>query len=124
KEMFGPILPIIPFTNLADEIQMINERPKPLACYLFSENKATIRGIINNISFGGGCINDTIYHIATPYLPFGGVGSSGHGAYHGFASFKTFSHEKSILKQTTKFDLPFRYHTFKNANRWIRRLLK
>ncbi|QOY38391.1 aldehyde dehydrogenase [Anaerobacillus isosaccharinicus] len=124
EEIFGPILPVLEFEDLDEVIQQIQEKPNPLALYLFSENQEVQEKIINNISFGGGCVNDTIYHITSPYLPFGGVGSSGVGAYHGKGSFDTFSHEKSILKQTTKFDIPFRYPNVKNGLKKIKMFLK
>jgi aldehyde dehydrogenase (NAD+) len=97
-EIFGPILPIITYSDLNDVISKINERPKPLSLYLFIENKIVRRRIINEISFGGGAINNTIMHFISPFLPFGGVGASGMGKYHGKYSFDTFSHSKSILK--------------------------
>ncbi|NJP38736.1 aldehyde dehydrogenase [Alkalicoccus luteus] len=109
-EIFGPILPIVSYQYEHEVLDFVRERQNPLALYLFTENKDTEQMIISNLSFGGGCINDTIMHISTPYLPFGGVGESGHGAYHGKDSFDTFTHRKSILKQTTKFDLPIRYN--------------
>lgn len=115
EEIFGPVLPVITYTQLDDVITNIKARPKPLALYLFSENKTNRDKVLQSISFGGGCINDTIFHLATPHLPFGGVGDSGMGAYHGRASFDLFSHKKSILKQTTRFDLPVRYPTMKNG---------
>ncbi|MNN63524.1 Coniferyl aldehyde dehydrogenase [compost metagenome] len=80
--------------------------------------------MIESLSFGGGTINDTLMHLATPYLPFGGVGDSGMGSYHGYESFKTFSHEKSVLIQTTRFDFAFRYPSSKNALRILKKLLK
>lgn len=120
EEIFGPILPIITFSNLDEAIANIKAKPKPLALYLFSENKAVQNKVLKSVSFGGGCINDTIYHIATPHLPFGGVGDSGIGAYHGRSSFDLFSHQKSILKQTNRFDLPFRYPTMKNGLKMLR----
>lgn len=123
-EIFGPILPVLEFEDLDEVIQQIQENPNPLALYVFSENEQVQEKIINNISFGGGCVNDTIYHITSPYLPFGGVGSSGVGAYHGKGSFDTFSHEKSILKQTTKFDIPFRYPNVKDGLKKIKMFLK
>src|SRR5699024_10910660 len=82
---------------------------KPLALYYFGEDDKTHQQVVEYVPFGGGSINDTLYHLANPHLPFGGVGASGMGAYHGSDSFDTFSHKKSIMKQTTKFDLPFRY---------------
>ncbi|MFP7479515.1 aldehyde dehydrogenase [Terribacillus saccharophilus] len=98
-EIFGPILPVITYDDPADIIDRIVRRPKPLALYLFSEDKDFHEEILNTISFGGGAINDTISHMTSHYLPFGGVGASGMGAYHGKASFETFSHYKSILKR-------------------------
>lgn len=106
-EIFGPILPVIEYDDLDEIIENINSRPKPLAMYVFTENKEVEKRLLNEVSFGGGCINDTISHLATQYLPFGGVGNSGIGAYHGKYSFDTFSHRKSILKKTTKFSLKF-----------------
>jgi aldehyde dehydrogenase (NAD+) len=98
-EIFGPILPVLESDNLDTVIKEINRRPKPLALYLFTGSKEVEKKIIGNISYGGGCINDTFIHLGNPYLPFGGVGNSGIGAYHGKASFETFSHTKSILKR-------------------------
>lgn len=115
EEIFGPVLPILTYSDLGQTIEKIKEKPKPLALYFFSENKAAQNQVLRSLSFGGGCINDTIYHLATPHLPFGGVGDSGMGAYHGRASFDLFSHQKSILKQTTLFDMPVRYPTMKNG---------
>jgi aldehyde dehydrogenase (NAD+) len=101
-EIFGPILPVIVYDELDEVIDEIVKRPKPLALYLFSEDEAVQDQILSNVSFGGGAINDTINHITSHYLPFGGVGESGMGAYHGQASFSTFSHEKSILRRSNK----------------------
>ncbi|MBN8237196.1 aldehyde dehydrogenase [Halobacillus kuroshimensis] len=108
-EIFGPILPVLTYDELDEVVEQINERPKPLALYYFGENEIEQQQVLNRISFGGGCINDTLYHIINPHLPFGGVGESGMGHYHGQASFDTFTHQKSITKQTTKFDQSFRY---------------
>jgi aldehyde dehydrogenase (NAD+) len=123
-EIFGPILPVLEFEDIDEVIREIQEKPNPLALYVFSESNDVQNKVINHISFGGGCINDTIYHITSPYLPFGGVGSSGIGAYHGKGSFDTFSHEKSVLKQTTKFDIPFRYPNVKDGLKKIKMFLK
>jgi aldehyde dehydrogenase (NAD+) len=109
EEIFGPILPIFSYTNLDDVIAKIQQNDRPLALYYFGNNKKNEEKIFQSISFGGGCVNDTLYHVAHPYLPFGGVGASGMGAYHGKFSFETFSHRKSVLKQTTLYDLPVRY---------------
>lgn len=103
-EIFGPILPIITYSDLNDVISKINERPKPLSLYLFIENKIIRRKLINEISFGGGAVNNTIMHFISPFLPFGGVGASGMGKYHGKYSFDTFSHSKSILKSRSLAD--------------------
>lgn len=123
EEIFGPILPVLEYTDLDDVLDKIGKRPKPLALYIFSTNKDIQKKITTGVSFGGGCINDTIYHIVTPFLPFGGVGESGMGSYHGEASFLTFSHKKSILKQTNLIDIPFRYPTPGNS-KILRLILK
>ncbi|WP_342718613.1 aldehyde dehydrogenase [Bacillus paramycoides] len=123
-EIFGPILPIIEYDNIEEVIDTIQQHPKPLALYVFSEDKEVQRQVTSNISYGGGCINDVVYHLATPYLPFGGVGSSGLGSYHGEESFRTFSHYKSILVQSTAFDMKIRYSSTKSALKFIRKLLK
>ncbi|RFU69438.1 aldehyde dehydrogenase [Peribacillus saganii] len=123
-EIFGPILPVLEYNDLSEVIEGIHNHPNPLALYLFSECKNVQQEVLNSISFGGGCINDTVYHLASPYLPFGGVGSSGTGAYHGKGSFDTFTHHKSILKQTTRFDLPVRYPNVKNGLKMIKYFLK
>ncbi|GAB6991541.1 aldehyde dehydrogenase [Paenibacillus pini] len=124
EEIFGPILPIIVYDKIQDAIDMINNRPKPLALYLFSQEQEIQDIVIEQVSFGGGTINDTLMHIATPYLPFGGVGESGIGSYHGQSSFECFSHQKSVLKQTTAFDFKFRYPSSKNGLKYLRKLLK
>jgi len=123
-EIFGPILPVLEYEELSDVVEEIHKHPKPLACYIFSENKSVQQNMLNSISFGGGCVNDTVYHFVSPYLPFGGVGTSGFGAYHGKGSFDTFSHKKSVLKQTTLFDIPFRYPNVKNGLKKIKMFLK
>ena len=124
EEIFGPILPIIPYDNLDEVISLINSNPSPLALYIFSENKQVQDRIIQECTFGGGCINDTLMHVATPYLPFGGVGESGMGRYHGKESFFTFTHEKSVLRQTNRFDFSFRYPNAKNGLDLVRKFLK
>lgn len=106
-EIFGPILPILTFSHIDEVITAIQQKEKPLALYYFGEKHA--QKIVNNSSSGSVCVNDTLYHLANPHLPFGGVGHSGIGAYHGKYSFETFSHRKSVLKQTTGFDIPVRY---------------
>ncbi len=124
EEIFGPLLPIIEYDALEVALDQISSQSKPLALYLFTENRDVEKLVLGSISFGGGCINDTVYHMANPHLPFGGVGGSGMGAYHGKSGFDLFSHKKGILKQTTRFDLPFRYPNYKNALKAIKFFLK
>lgn len=123
-EIFGPILPVLEYSNIEHILEKINSRPKPLALYIFTESKDIQQQVLMGTSFGGGCVNDTVYHFTSPYLPFGGVGSSGIGAYHGQSSFELFSHCKSVLKQTTLFDIPFRYPHIKNGLKKIKLFLK
>lgn len=111
-EIFGPILPIIPYHSLEQTLQQINARPHPLALYIFSQDRATIDRITEQCPFGGGCINDTIIHLATTQMGFGGVGASGMGAYHGKVGFDAFSHHKSIVDKKTWLDLPMRYQPY------------
>ncbi|MFC7320782.1 aldehyde dehydrogenase [Halobacillus campisalis] len=123
EEIFGPILPILTYDELDEVIERVGKRPKPLALYYFGENEDDQKKITESLSFGGGCINDTLYHILNPHLPFGGVGESGIGSYHGKASFQTFTHEKSITKQTTKFDQNFRYPGSKLGLKVIKKVM-
>jgi len=109
EEIFGPILPILEYDQLSEAIAFVNAHPKPLALYFFSSNKQNQERIIQETSYGGGCFNDIIMHLGNPELPFGGVGHSGMGSYHGKASFDTFSHRKSVLKNSFRFDLKWRY---------------
>ncbi|WP_234414449.1 aldehyde dehydrogenase [Paenibacillus sp. CAA11] len=124
EEIFGPLLPLLEYTDLEEVIRVTSAHPKPLALYLFTRDRKVEEQVLSRISFGGGTVNDTLMHLATPYLPFGGVGESGMGSYHGRQSFRTFSHEKSVLKQTNLFDLSLRYPSSKRGLRWIRKLLK
>ena len=125
EEIFGPILPVLSFKTLKEAENFVMNRPKPLACYLFTGNKAAERHMLEHISFGGGCINDTIIHLATSHMGFGGVGSSGMGSYHGKLSFDTFSHKKSIVKKYTWLDLAFRYHPYTSfKEKLVRSFLK
>ena len=123
EEIFGPILPIIPYRRLDEAIARIQQRPKPLALYLFTQSKETEERFMREVSFGGGCVNDTILHLATPYMPFGGVGESGMGGYHGKYSFDTFSHVKSVLKRWAKPDVPLRYAPYDGKMKWIKKLM-
>lgn len=113
EEIFGPILPILTFENIDEVIETLNQKPKPLALYLFSNDEQTIKQITNRLRYGGGCINDTIVHLATTEMPFGGVGESGMGAYHGEQGFKTFSHFKSIVNKKNWIDFPVRYSPYR-----------
>lgn len=103
------------YDKLADAIIYIRDHKKPLALYLFTENDKVEQDVLSQLSFGGGCINDTIIHLATPYLGFGGVSNSGMGTYHGKKSFDTFTHEKSIIKKSDKIDIPIRYMPYNKA---------
>jgi len=112
EEIFGPILPILEYSNENEAIEFINKRAKPLALYIFSEDKKFQNNILSKTSSGGVCINDTILHIVNENLPFGGVGNSGFGKYHGKSSFDTFSNTKSVFKNTTLFEIPKRFPPF------------
>ncbi|WP_459129296.1 aldehyde dehydrogenase [Guggenheimella bovis] len=114
EEIFGPIFPILSYKNIDEVVRFVNEREKPLALYLFTKDEGVEEKILQCVSFGGGCVNDTLVHLSSPYMPFGGVGNSGMGSYHGKRSFDTFSHKKSIVKKSWYFDLPIRYHPYKN----------
>jgi aldehyde dehydrogenase (NAD+) len=123
-EIFGPLLPILEYSSDADLHAIISKYEKPLSLYVFTENKAFAKQIIQNYSFGGGCINDTIVHFSNQRLPFGGVGHSGIGAYHGALSFDVFSHKKGIVKKANWLDLPMRYAPYKDKLVTIKKLLK
>jgi len=109
EEIFGPVLPVISVENMREAEKFICDREKPLALYLFTQDKLLADRFLKHVPFGGGCINDTIIHLATSHMGFGGVGNSGMGSYHGKKSFDTFSHEKSIVNKHTWMDLPVRY---------------
>lgn len=112
EEIFGPVLPIMTFEHMKEVTDYVNRNPKPLALYLFTTDKKLEGHILKTISFGGGCINDTMIHLATSHMGFGGVGESGMGSYHGKNSFDTFSHKKSIVRKANWIDLPLRYHPY------------
>lgn len=124
EEIFGPILPIIKYSNLEDIKKYINAHPKPLALYIFSEDKVFSKDIINRFAFGGGCVNDTISHVASKYLPFGGVGSSGIGSYHGKSTFETFTYKKSIVKKTSKIDIKFLLPPYNGKIKLVKKIMK
>ena len=122
EEIFGPVLPIVEFESVDWVEKTVNENPRPLAFYIFSSDKKTIKRLTTNCAFGGGCINDTVIHLATSYMGFGGVGESGMGSYHGKCGFDTFSHKKSIVDKKTFMDLPMRYQPYKKFNEILIRM--
>jgi len=122
-EIFGPLLPVIVYDDLSEAIEFVNSRPKPLALYFFSRNKDHQERVLTETSSGGGCINDTLVHFTVPGLPFGGVGDSGMGKYHGKASFDTFTHERSIIRNSFLVDVFLRYPPYRNHLKWLRKLL-
>ena len=125
EEIFGPVLPVLTFREIKEAENFVREREKPLACYIFTKNRATERRLLSSLSFGGGCVNDTVIHLATSRMGFGGVGMSGMGSYHGKKSFETFSHEKSIVKKYNWIDLPIRYQPYtEKKERLLRFFLK
>lgn len=125
EEIFGPILPILIYRNMEEALALIASKPHPLAFYLFSENKETQHYLMQRLPFGGGCVNDTVLHTTSPYLPFGGFGESGMGSYHGKAGFDTFTHYKSVLYQNTYLDAPLRYQPYTpQKSRLLRHLLR
>lgn len=124
EEIFGPVLPIISFNSIEDIPEILREKPQPLALYLFTESKRYEDFIISEVSFGGGAVNDVVIQVSTSYLPFGGIGNSGLGTYHGKESFETFSHKKSILKKSNLLDIPLRYPPFKDNLKLLKKILK
>ena len=112
EEIFGPLLPILTFDTLDEALDTVESHPHPLALYFFSEDKAAQKKVLDTCRFGGGCINDTLIHLATSDMPFGGVGESGMGSYHGRVGFETFSHYRSIVDKKTWMDLPIRYQKY------------
>ncbi|GAB6169075.1 aldehyde dehydrogenase [Clostridium carnis] len=123
-EIFGPILPVIEFNDINEAITYVNSNEKPLALYYFSENNDSIEKVLRNTTAGGVTINDTIIHVASSYLPFGGVGNSGMGEYHGKASFEAFTHSKSVIKRGTFMELPVRFAPYKDKIKFVKLLMK
>lgn len=123
EEIFGPVLPILTYDQIDEAIAQINARPKPLALYVFSNRKSFANEVLNRTSSGGACINDTIMQLGVTELPFGGVGASGMGNYHGKASFDTFSHFKSVLHKGLWFDLNWRYAPYEGKVGLIKRII-
>lgn len=124
NEIFGPLLPILSYSSLTEVITLINSKPKPLSLYVFTEDKKVATEVLNKISFGGGCINDTISHVASSNMPFGGVGNSGMGFYHGRDSFETFSHRKSVLKKGTWMDIKLIFPPYKDRAKLVKKILR
>lgn len=124
EEIFGPILPVLTYKTNEEALACINKNPYPLACYIYTQQKNTEQFFIDNIQFGGGCINNCLVHLGNPALPFGGVGYSGTGQYHGREGFITFTHKKSVLKSPTWFDFPLWYAPFKDHLRFLKKLMK
>lgn len=125
EEIFAPILPMLCWQEREEVVRFVQSRPKPLALYLFTRDREMEGAVFDRCSFGGGCVNDTIVHLACSGLPFGGVGNSGMGSYHGKQSFDTFTHYRSVLKKANWLDLPMRYHPYSGEKlRWIKRFLK
>ena len=125
EEIFGPVLPVLEYETLDDVYAIIDQLPQyPLSCYLFSESKALQQEVINTVQFGGACINNCVFHVANHYLPFGGVGESGTGAYHGFHGFERFSHKKGVLKTATWIDVPITHPPYGNKVKLLRKIMK
>ncbi|UTH02044.1 aldehyde dehydrogenase [Macrococcoides canis] len=124
QEIFGPILPIIGYETLNEVYDIVEQYEKPLALYLFTEDSDQITAVFNRLSFGGGCVNDTILHLANPNLPFGGVGHSGIGSYHGKYSFELFSHEKSYITKSTKLESGLLFPPYKGKFKYVKQLFK
>ena len=122
EEIFGPLLPVLTFDKVEDVIEAVNNRDKPLALYVYAEDRKVIREITSRCSFGGGCVNDCIIHLATSNMGFGGVGESGMGAYHGKTGFDAFTHYKSIVDKKTWIDLPMRYQPYSRFYSWLIRI--
>ncbi|MFV1884758.1 MAG: aldehyde dehydrogenase [Balneola sp.] len=123
-EIFGPILPVLTYNDLRDAVSQIRKAPRPLALYLFTTNEEAEKYILENVSFGGGAINDTIAHLGNHHLSFGGVGTSGFGSYHGKASFDSFSHQKSIMKKNFLVDIPIRYAPYDGKMKWLKTIFR
>lgn len=122
EEIFGPVLPVLTVKNADEAYAFVKSRPQPLAFYLFTSDGQTEERFLKEVPFGGGCVNDTIIHLATSNMGFGGVGNSGMGSYHGKKSFDTFSHEKSIVKKYTWLDLPMRYQPYNRVKEKLVRM--
>jgi aldehyde dehydrogenase (NAD+) len=123
EEIFGPILPVLSFTTTEAAMKMVQQNENPLALYLFTGNKGTEEDWVKKIPFGGGCVNNTVWHFTNEHLPFGGIGNSGLGAYHGKNTFHVFTHAKPVLKTATWLDPSLKYPPFKGKMKWFKRLI-
>jgi aldehyde dehydrogenase (NAD+) len=109
EEIFGPVLPIMTFEDIGGVIDILKSKNRPLALYLFTNDNAVKQRVVGSVAYGGGCINDTIIHVASTQIPFGGIGNSGMGSYHGKKSFETFTHYKGIIEKSNRIDIKARY---------------
>ncbi|MNE21186.1 Aldehyde dehydrogenase [compost metagenome] len=124
EEIFGPLLPVLTYDSLDDAIAEVKNREKPLSCYIFTNDASLKNKLLSGISFGGGAVNEAIMHISNSRLPFGGVGQSGTGSYHGEAGFRAFSHYKSILEKANWFETKLKYSPYSEGKlKWIKRLM-
>ncbi len=123
-EIFGPVLPVLTYNDFQDAVSQIRNAPRPLALYVFTSNEETEKYFLENVSFGGGAINDTIAQLGNHHLSFGGVGASGFGSYHGKASFDSFSHQKSIMKKNFLVDIPIRYAPYDGKMKWLKTIFR
>ena len=124
EEIFGPVLPVIEYDTFDEALDFIRNREKPLAFYIFSKDRKAVDKALSTVSFGGGCVNDTVVHLTAPELPFGGIGNSGMGCYHGKRSFEAFTHDKAVMDKALWLDLPVRYAPFKGKLKLLRLLMR
>ena len=124
EEIFGPLLPVFTYETMEEALELIAANPSPLAFYLFTQNKQTEKKWLERVSFGGGCVNNTLWHFSNHHLPFGGIGNSGIGAYHGKHSFYRFTHAKPVMKTPRWFDPALKYPPFNGKMKQIKRLIR
>ena len=124
EEIFGPLLPVLTYQHLEEVPGLIGRQPYPLALYLFTDDSRAEKYILENVRFGGGCVNDTMIHLGNPAIPFGGVGTSGFGNYHGKFSFDAFTHQKGVLKTATLLDIPLRYPPYGKKAKYVKLVMK
>jgi aldehyde dehydrogenase (NAD+) len=123
EEIFGPLLPVLQFNTTEEAMEMVRQNEKPLAFYLFTKDKAIEKEWMKKIAFGGGCVNNTVWHFANENFPFGGIGNSGTGAYHGKNTFDVFTHAKPVLKTSMLIDPSLKYPPFKGKMKWFNKLI-